>query len=149
MTDPEATTVLGGWAVEQKRRYGEDSLELYAQEMGSLAPGDVEPPDGVFLVVVIGDGSTVAGGALRRLGPGTCEVKRMWTAPGQRRKGYASVILTGLEDEARTLGYSTLRLETGPVQPEALSLYRRRYRQIPPYHYEEALAFEHSLDGSD
>ena len=59
------------------------------------------------------------------------EVKRMWTAAGHRRKGYASQVLTGLEDATRAAGYSTLLLETGPLQPEAIALYTGRgYHRI-------------------
>jgi GNAT superfamily N-acetyltransferase len=143
MTDSEATDVLDGWGADQLERYG-DSEELYAHELSSVEASQFEPPEGVFLVVV-DVGLTVAGGALRRLTSDTCEVKRMWTAPDHRRKGHASVVLDALEAEARTLGYSALRLETGPAQPEACSLYDRRYRRIPAYHYEEAIAFEHPL----
>jgi uncharacterized protein YndB with AHSA1/START domain len=115
--------------------------------MASVDDQEFEPPDGTFLVL-LEDGATVAGGAIRRLSADTCEVKRMWTAPGHRRKGYASVVLDGLEDVARDRGYSYLRLETGPAQPEARSMYESRgYRRIPNYgRYEQATAFEHQLD---
>lgn len=80
----------------------------------------------------------------------TCEVKRMWTAAEHRRKGYASRVLTGLEDAARAAGYSTPLLETGPLQPEAIALYTARgYRQIPYYgRYPDARAFRFDLRSS-
>ena len=111
--------------------------------MTSVGAQDFEPPDGVFLVL-LEHGITVAGGALRRLSSDTCEVKRMWTAPEHRRKGHASAVLDALEDAARDRGYSCLRLETGPAQPEARSLYEcRGYNQIPTYgNYEQATAYE-------
>jgi GNAT superfamily N-acetyltransferase len=111
--------------------------------MTSVEAQEFEPPDGVFLVLVE-DGVTVAGGALRRLSVDTCEVKRMWTAAAHRRKGLASTVLDALEAVARDRGYSRLRLETGPAQPEARALYERRgYRHIPTYgKYEQATAFE-------
>ncbi len=142
MDDPGVTPLLHGLAREYERRYGPNG------EMTSVAPHEFEPPDGAFVVLVEGD-LTVAGGALRQLAPRICEVKRMWTAPGQRRKGYASVVLDALEVAGRELGYSTLRLETGWAQPEACSLYRRRgYREIPSYgRYERATAFELQFDG--
>ena len=114
--------------------------------MASVGAEEFEPPDGVFLVLVE-DGVTVAGGALRRLSSDTCEVKRMWTSPAHRRKGYATAVLDELEQVARTRGYAVLRLETGPAQPEASSLYERRgYARIPTYgRYEQARAFEHNL----
>ncbi|HET6964555.1 MAG TPA: GNAT family N-acetyltransferase, partial [Acidimicrobiales bacterium] len=78
---------------------------------------------------------------------GVCEIKRMWTRADQRRRGQASAVLHGLELAAREAGYHTLRLETGPAQPEAAALYEGRgYRRIPVYgRYSEALAFEVDL----
>jgi GNAT superfamily N-acetyltransferase len=137
-TDPEGVRALEGWAVDERAIYG-DHPELHA-----VGATEFEPPDGAFFVV-ISDGSTVAGGGFRRRSSDTCEVKRMWTAPDQRRKGYASAILDAIEDEARGRGYSTLCLETGPSQNAALTLYDRRYRRIPSYHYDDAIAFGYSL----
>ena len=144
MDDPEVAPVLHGLSDEYHRRYGP------GDELTSVAAHEFEPPDGAFLVLVEGD-ETVAGGALRKLSPQVCEVKRMWTAPGHRRNGYASVVLDALEMAALELGYSTLRLETGWAQPEARGLYERRgYRPIPSFGpYEKATAFEHDLDALD
>ena len=92
--------------------------------------------------MLIDGGEVLAGGGLRRIADDTCEVKRMWTAAGHRRKGYASQVLTGLEDAARAAGYSTLLLETGPLQPEAIALYTGRgYHRISYYgRYPDPLA---------
>ncbi len=141
MDDPEVAPLLHGLADEYRQRYG------LGDEVTSVPAHEFQPPGGAFLVLLEG-GETVAGGALRQVTSQTCEVKRMWTAPDQRRRGHASVVLDALEAEARELGYSTLRLETGWAQPEACSLYRRRgYRQIPSYGpYERATVFEHRLD---
>jgi GNAT superfamily N-acetyltransferase len=139
--DPEVSPLLKGLTEEYESRYGE------VDEMMSVDAKEFEPPDGVFLVLVEG-GVTVAGGGLRRLTGDSCEVKRMWTAPDQRRKGLASIVLDALEAAAKDRGYSQLLLETGPAQPEAHSLYERRgYTVIPPYGiYEQATAFERHLD---
>lgn len=141
LTDPEAVVVLDGWGVYERQMYGE---EMYAHELSLVTARDFDPPDGAFLVAS-DDGRIVAGGGLRKLSPDTGEIKRMWTAPDQRRMGYASAILDEIECAGRELGYSRLRLETGPEQHEARALYGRRYRQIPTYHYEGAIAFECSL----
>jgi hypothetical protein len=55
--------------------------------------------------------------------------------------------LDALEIVAREHGYTWLKLETGPAQPEAQSLYEGRgYRSIPTYgRYEQARAFEYLL----
>jgi GNAT superfamily N-acetyltransferase len=135
--DPEVAPLLQGLTQEYESRYGEVS------EMASVNATEFEPPDGAFLVL-LESGATVAGGGLRRLSADSCEVKRMWTAPDHRRSGHASAVLDALEAAAKDRGYTYLRLETGPAQPEARSLYERRgYTLIPPYgKYDVATAFE-------
>jgi GNAT superfamily N-acetyltransferase len=134
--DPEVVPLLEGLSEEYERRYQDGA------EMTSVDAEEFEPPDGVFLVLVE-HGVTVAGGAMRRLSSDTCEIKRMWTSPAHRRKGYASAVLDQLENVARERGYTYLKLETGPAQPEASSLYERRgYDRIPTYgRYQQAKAF--------
>ncbi len=60
-------------------------------------------------------------------------------------------MLDALERAARELGYTYIPAETGPAQPEAISLYRRRgYGDIPTYGpYEVASAFEKRLDDGE
>jgi len=71
----------------------------------------------------------------------------MWTNPTYRRRGFATIVLEALERAARAVGYTTLRLETGPAQPEAQAMYEGRgYQRIPVFgHYPQALAFELDL----
>ena len=89
-----------------------------------LHPGESEDPQLIFLVARAGD--DVAGcGALRPLGDGTAEVKRMFVRAKYRGQGIARSVLDALEREARNAGYDTLLLETGTRQPEALAVYRR------------------------
>lgn len=87
------------------------------------------PPHGCLLVI---DG--VACGGLRRLDATTAEVKRMYVRPAHRRKGHARRLLAELEATARELGYTRIRLDTGPLQPEAAALYASAgYRAIGAY----------------
>lgn len=143
LIDPLVAPLISGLTREYDVRYGE------TDEMATVEAEDFDPPAGTFLVLIDG-GEVLAGGGLRRVADDTCEVKRMWTAAGYRRKGYASQVLTGLEDAGRAAGYSTLLLETGPLQPEAIALYvGRGYRRIPYYgRYSEALAFRFDLGSS-
>jgi GNAT superfamily N-acetyltransferase len=140
MSDSEVEALLTGLAEEYERRYGP------GDEMTMAEAADFDPPRGTF-IVLIQDDETLAGGGIRPWSADTCEVKRMWTAPGHRRRGYASVVMRALEDAARRLGYRYIRAETGPAQPEALSLYRSvGYREIPPYgRYALATGFERRL----
>jgi len=101
-----------------------------------VRPEQVTPPYGVFLLAVF-DGRPVGSGALRPLigGPsGVAEVKRMYTAPGARRRGVSRAVLARLEAEAAALGYRRVQLETGARQPEAIALYELAgYHRITPY----------------
>ena len=58
----------------------------------------------------------------------------MYVVPAARGRGVARAVLAGLEDAARDRGWTTLRLETGPRQPEAIGLYTRAgYRPIAAF----------------
>nr|WP_275585412.1 GNAT family N-acetyltransferase [Blastococcus saxobsidens] len=70
------------------------------------------------------DGTPLGCGALRALGDGAAEVKRMYVVPPARGRGVSKAVLAALEDAARARGWGVLRLETGPLQPEAVGLYR-------------------------
>ena len=61
----------------------------------------------------------------------------MYVVPAARGRGISRLLLAGLEAEALARGWSTLRLETGPRQPEAVGLYTRAgYRPTGPFgHY--------------
>ena len=148
LTDPAVAPLLADLATEYHTRYGSQD------EMSRAHAEEFDPPAGRF-VVLIDDGVTVAGGGFRSVAgmeadPAdgrVCEVKRMWTSPDHRRQGHAARVLAALEAAAREAGYAILRLETGPRQPEAISLYTSAgYRRIPTYgRYAEALAFERHL----
>lgn len=66
--------------------------------------------------------------------PGVAEIKRLFVSPGFRHLGVATQLMDTLEDEARTAGLTTLRLETGIHQHESLDLYvARDYLTRGPY----------------
>jgi GNAT superfamily N-acetyltransferase len=99
--------------------------EIRARYDGKSEPGT--PPSAadvsVVLVVRDDDGTALGCGALRALGDDVAEVKRMYVVPGARGRGVSKAVLRGLEGAAREQGWTTLRLETGPRQPEAIGLY--------------------------
>jgi GNAT superfamily N-acetyltransferase len=97
-----------------------DGLDLNSPDMPKAGPGELGPPDGVFLVGYR-NGAAVCG--VKRLPDGGCEIKRMYVVPPARRQGLARVLLHELEDAARRLGYQVARLDTGPRQAHAQGLY--------------------------
>jgi DNA-binding MarR family transcriptional regulator len=103
------------------------------------ADDEMRPPRGAFLVATA-DGEPVACGALRPLAPdapGVGYLKRMWVADAVRGLGFGRRMLGALEDEARRLGFTTLRLETNRALAEAIALYRGAgYAEVAPFNDE-------------
>ena len=62
------------------------------------------------------------------------EIKRMYTNPDFRSKGFASEILKELEKWSKELSFKACVLETGKRQKEAVSFYKKmNYSIIPNY----------------
>ncbi len=121
---------------EVQRLTTAQQAELRARYDGDTEPGT--PPSAADVSVVLvardDDGTVVGCGALRALGGDVAEVKRMYVVPAARGRGVSKLLLAGLEDAARGRGWTTLRLETGPRQPEAIGLYEGAgYRAIPAF----------------
>jgi GNAT superfamily N-acetyltransferase len=110
------------------------------------------PPDGVFLVIRDDDGRAVGCGGIARFDETRGEVKRMYVVPAARGRGLGRRLLVELEAQASELGYTSVVLETGDRQPEALGLYEsagfERIPCYPPYDTRElSLCFEKRLEG--
>lgn len=92
--------------------------------------GDFVPPKGCLLVASL-LGEPVGCGALRTIGPGVGEIKRMWVAPAARGLGIARRLLHDLEQVARRRKLRVIRLDTNASLTEAQRLYRSSgYREI-------------------
>lgn len=123
--DPAGVALRAAQRTELDLRYGTDDHE----------PGP--PPSAtdidLFLVALDpADGHPVGCGALRRLAAESAEIKRMYVEPPGRGSGVAIALLRALESAARERGWTTLRLETGTAQPDAIRFYEREgYRRIP------------------
>jgi putative acetyltransferase len=131
--------------ITEARPDSEDAVALVRaldDELGRLYPGvaiqGLRPEHAAarrltFFVARAGD-RPVGCAALRELDPRTGEIKRMFVLDESRGRGIARRLLLAIEVKARALGYSALRLETGPRQPEAVALYRSAgYEPISPY----------------
>lgn len=92
--------------------------------------GDFIPPKGCLLVASL-LGEPVGCGALRTLGPGVGEIKRMWVAPSARGLGIARRLLHRLEQIALRRKLRVIRLDTNASLTEAQQLYRSSgYQEI-------------------
>jgi GNAT superfamily N-acetyltransferase len=137
-----------------RRLTAAQQAELRARYEGGPEPGTPPSAADVAVVLVARDagGAAVGCGALRPLGDGVAEIKRMYVVPAARGRGVAKVLLAGLEAAAWDRRWTTLRLETGPQQPEAVALYEGAgYRPIPafgPYadDPDDSLFYERVLD---
>ncbi|GAB3275005.1 hypothetical protein GCM10027347_48200 [Larkinella harenae] len=90
------------------------------------------------VVVASADDQPVGCGCFRPMTDmGCAEIKRMFVDPAFRGRGFAKRVLQELENWAKEQGYTTLKLETGNKQPEAIALYEKvgycRIENYGPY----------------
>ncbi|MEA2421248.1 MAG: hypothetical protein QOF55_347 [Thermoleophilaceae bacterium] len=106
----------------------------FAPAAGSaVSVGEFEPPEGAFLLATR-DGAPVGCGGVRRLVGSVGEVKRLFVRREARLKGVGGLLLRGLEEQARSLGFGVLRLDTAGGAAGALALFRSAgYREIADY----------------
>jgi GNAT superfamily N-acetyltransferase len=100
----------------------------------SLSADDIAPGAGVFLVAWL-DGEPVGCGAIRLLGDGRAEVKRMFVRSVARGAAVGAAVLNELIAEAQASAATTIVLETGrTTTPEAVRLYQRfGFTEIEPW----------------
>jgi GNAT superfamily N-acetyltransferase len=107
-------------------------FQNFDAELAAL-PGDYAPPGGVLLVAR--DGDAPAGCvALRRVAPGTGEMKRMYVREQYRSSGLGRRLAVEVIETAKRLGYSRVVLDTLPKLSAAIALYRDLgFRETAPY----------------
>ena len=98
---------------------------LDSARMPKAGPAELSPPGGTFIVGYDDDDVPVCCGGIKALPDGACEIKRMFVVESARGRGVARELLEELERRARELGYSIVRLDTGPRQPRAQRMYER------------------------
>jgi GNAT superfamily N-acetyltransferase len=97
----------------------------------SFDAADVRGERACFLVVRCADGLAAGCGALRPLGDGVTELKRMYARPGS---GAGRFLLDALERQAVAFGYGEVWLETRKVNVRAVAFYQKHgYCIIPNY----------------
>lgn len=128
--------------IEQARilflEYGESlgfslCFQSFDEELKNL-PGAYAPPAGRLLLARAGD-QTAGCIALRKLGDGVCEMKRLYVRPEHRGRGIGVMLVERLISEARSMRYQRMRLDTiESAMNDAVVLYRRiGFREIAPY----------------
>lgn len=105
----------------------------FEEELATL-PGDYAPPGGALLLAYWG-GAPAGCVALRRIDSAACEMKRMFVYPQFHGKGVGRALGDAIVREAKSSGYSVMRLDTSLRQMEAQQLYARLgFRRIDPYY---------------
>lgn len=107
-----------------------------------------------YVVIAYENDQPRGSGAIKEYSPNTLEIKRMYTAPGSRKKGIVTRLLAELEKWAAELYCEKCILETGRRQPEAIALYKNNgYKVIPNYGQytgiENSVCFEKELKPTD
>jgi ribosomal protein S18 acetylase RimI-like enzyme len=108
-------------------------FQNFDQELAGL-PGDYAPPEGRLLLAEC-EGELAGCVALHKLDGEICEMKRLYLRPQFRGKGLGRVLADKIINEARSIGYKRMRLDTvDPVMKDAVAMYRRLgFREIAPY----------------
>jgi putative acetyltransferase len=95
----------------------------FEHELAGL-PGKYAPPNGCLLIAHEG-GNPAGCVALRDLGDGICEMKRMFVPEAFRGAGVGRALSDRVIAEAKAAGYVSMRLDTSKRQDEAMRLYER------------------------
>jgi putative acetyltransferase len=130
VTDAEDEVGLGhardlfrSYAAENAASIAESlSFQGFEAELAGL-PGRYAPSSGCLLLAM--EGERPAGCvAMRDLGGGTSEMKRLYVAPGWRGRGVGRLLVEEILRRAERNGYRRMLLDTLPEMAGALALYR-------------------------
>jgi putative acetyltransferase len=100
------------------------SYQGVQSELAAL-PGYYAPPKGRLLLAL--DGDNPAGCvALRPMQQNICELKRMYVRPAYRGQGLGRMLGNAVIEEAKLIGYQTIRLDTA----DSLTTARRLYSSL-------------------
>lgn len=137
----DVRSLMRAFVAWHRERHAEDSalIERYFDQRAFDAelaglPGKYARPHG-RIFVAYDDGRPAGCVALRDLGRGICEMKRMFVPAAFRGRGIGRALATRTIVEGRDAGYRTMRLDTSRRQSEAMRLYEScGFKRIPPYY---------------
>ncbi|MGZ5039098.1 MAG: GNAT family N-acetyltransferase [Usitatibacter sp.] len=139
--DASAVAACRELFVEYQQRLGVSlCFQGFDRELATL-PADYARPRGRLLLARIA-GEPGGCVALRPLGDGDAEMKRLFVRPAYRGMGIGRTLAECVIDEARGLGYRRLKLDTLPQMREAQALYAALgFEETAPYN-------EHPIEGT-
>src|SRR5688572_29152503 len=108
-TTPEDIEIARVLFLEYAASLGFDlCFQGFEAELAGL-PGRYAPPDGALLLALAGD-DPAGVVAVRALGDGRCEMKRLYVRPAHRGRGIGRRLTIAIVDEARKLGHDAIVL---------------------------------------
>lgn len=130
---PEDVEACRELFVEYQRGLGVSlCFQDFDRELATL-PGAYARPRGRLLLARVA-GAPAACAALRPLGDRDGEMKRLYVRAQFRGMGLGRALAEIVLDEARAIGYASVKLDTLPQMAEAQSLYAALgFRDIAPY----------------
>jgi GNAT superfamily N-acetyltransferase len=119
-----------------ERVQGDYGIEFDVESMVASDLSDSEkfhPPNGRFYLVQY-KGDVAGVGCLKKLEEGVGEIQRMYVLPSFRGRGLGRALVNRLIEDARSIGYQRLKLESLEFLEAAHSLYRSvGFHEIDPY----------------
>jgi len=115
-------------------------FQNFDEEVATL-PGAYAPPGGRLLLAFV-ENQPAGCVALRKIGDGVAEMKRLYVRPAHRGTGLGRKLAEAVLDEARAIGFRAVRLDTLATMKKAQALYLSMgFTDIPPYN-------DHPVEGT-
>jgi ribosomal protein S18 acetylase RimI-like enzyme len=129
----QARRLFHAYAAEYAASIAESlCFQGFEAELAGL-PGRYAPPSGCLLLAMVDD-APAGSVAVRDLGGGTCEMKRLFVAPEARGRGVGGMLVEEAIRRGERAGYRRMVLDTLPEMVGALALYRRHgFVEAAPY----------------